>query len=93
MVGTWVSSITGDNTFSFLGLEVYSVQFTCLMRGVALFIIGMVLVKKWRAFTPDADIVEIEKHEEARREAAKLRPPIDVQYVLRQLKRLVLRKA
>ena len=41
MVGTWVASLTGDNTFSFLGLQVYSVQFTCLMRGAALLAIGV----------------------------------------------------
>ena len=93
MTGTWVSSITGDNTIPFLGMQVYSVQFTTLMRGVALFVIGMVLVKKWRMFTRDEDIIEIEQAEEARREMAKHRQPIDVQYVLRQLKRLVLRKA
>ena len=93
MVGTWVSSLTGDNTIPFLGMQVYSVQFTTLMRGAALLAIGLVLVKKWRAFTPDADIVEIEQHEEARREAAKHRPPIDARYVMGQIKRRIFRKA
>ena len=93
MTGTWVTSITGDNTIPFLGLQIYSVQFTCLMRGVALLTIGLVLVKKWRVFTRDEDVVEIEQAEEARREMAKLRQPIDVRYVMHQIKRLLLRKA
>lgn len=93
MTGTWVTSITGDNTIPFLGLQIYSVQFTCLMRGVALLTIGLVLVKKWRVFTRDEDVIEIEQAEEARREMAKLRQPIDVRYVMRQIKRLLLRKA
>jgi hypothetical protein len=93
MVGTWVSSLTGDNTISFLGLQVYSVQFTTLMRGAALFAIGMVLIKKWKLFTRDEDIAEIEQNEEARREMAKRRPPIDVHYVMRQVKRLLKRHA
>ena len=92
MTGTWVSSISGDNTIPFLGMEIYSVQFTTLMRGVALFIIGMVLVKKWRVFTRDEDIIEIEQAEEARREMAKYRQPIDLRYVLGQVKRLLKRQ-
>lgn len=92
MVGTWVSSITGDNTFSFLGLEVYSVQFTCLMRGVALLVIGLVLIKHWRRFTRDEDVAEIERDEEARRNMAKLRQPIDMRYVRRQIAGLFTRK-
>ena len=93
MVGTWVSSLTGDNTFPFLGLQVYSVQFTCLMRGVALLAIGLVLVKKWRLFTPENDIVEIEQAEEARKAVAKLRGPIDVRYAMGQVKRRIFRRA
>ena len=89
MVGTWVSSLTGDNTIPFLGLEVYSVQFTTLMRGVALLIIGLVLVKHWRAFTREEDIAEIESNEEARRNLARLRGPINPRYVLQQVKKRV----
>ena len=93
MVGTSVSSISGDNTIPFLGLQVYSVQFTCLMRGVALLSIGLVLKKYWRLFTRDEDIAEIEQAEEARKAVAKLRGPIDVRYVMGQIKRRVFRKA
>ncbi len=91
MVGTWVSSLTGDNTVSFLGLQVYSVQFTCLMRGVALLTIGLLLIKKWRLFTRDEDIAEIEQNEEARRSMAQLRPPINVRYVMQQISRRLTR--
>lgn len=92
MVGTWVSAITGDSTIPFLGLQVYSVQFTCLMRGVALLIIGLVLVKKWRLFTRDEDILEIEQNEEARRSMAKMRGPIDARYVMQQITRRLRRQ-
>ena len=92
MVGTWISSLTGDNTIPFLGLQVYSVQFTTLMRGAALLTIGWVLIKKWRMFTPDEDIIEIEQNEEARRAMAKYRKPIDVRYVMGQVKRLLKRQ-
>ena len=67
LVGTWVSSLTGDSTFSFLGMQVYSVQFTTLMRGVALLTIGLVLTKQWRLFTREEDIAEIEENETSRR--------------------------
>lgn len=92
MVGTSVSSISGDNTIPFLGLQVYSVQFTCLMRGVALLGIGLVLVKHWRLFTRDEDVIEIEQNEEARKAVAKLRPPINPRYVMGQVTKLFTRR-
>ena len=85
--------VTEDNTFSFLGLEVYSVQFTCLMRGVALLVIGLVLIKHWRLFTRDEDIAEIEQNGAIRREMAQNRQPIDVHYILRQVKGLFRKQA
>ena len=60
MSGTFVSSLTGDNTIPFLGMQVYSVQFTTLMRGVTILIMGFILFTRWRSFTRDADIEEIE---------------------------------
>ena len=60
MAGTAVSGITGDNTIPMFGMDVYSVQFTTLMRGFFLLILGLVLVTKWRMFTRDEDIVEVE---------------------------------
>ena len=86
LTGTAVSSLTGDSTIPFLGMQIYSVQFTTLMRGVALFTIGMILVKKWRLFTRDEDIAEIERDTEARRNMAKLRGPVDAKFVVAQIR-------
>lgn len=78
MTGTYVSSITGDNTVPFLGMQVYSVQFTVLLRFVTMLALGIVMVKKWKSFTRDEDIVEIEdlaamekRHSEVRRQQRK----------------------
>lgn len=61
MTGTWISSFTGDKTFNMLGMDFYSVQFTCYLRGILILILGIVLVIKWRSFTRDIDIAEIEQ--------------------------------
>ena len=61
ITGTFVSSITGDNTIYMLGMEVYSVQFTVLLRGIFMLTMGIVLIKKWKIFTRDIDIEEIEQ--------------------------------
>lgn len=63
MVGTWVSSLTGDSTVRMLGMDVYSVQFTTLLRGITMLTMGVILVSRWRSFTSDADIQEIEEIE------------------------------
>lgn len=60
LTGTYVSSVTGDSTVPFLWLDVYSVQFTTLMRAATQLTLGIILVLKWRAFTPDSQIREIE---------------------------------
>lgn len=56
LTGTLVSGITGDTAAPFMGLQVYSVQFTCLLRGVTMLAMGAVLLRRWRALTPDADL-------------------------------------
>lgn len=61
MTGTWISSLTGDGTVSVLGMEVYSVQFTTLARAVTMFTMGVVCTCKWRAFTREQDIREVEE--------------------------------
>ena len=61
ITGTYVSSITGDNTMPLLGMDVYSVQFTTLMRGVLMLIMGIILVRFWRHFTRDQDIAEVDE--------------------------------
>lgn len=63
MTGTLISSITGDTPMRFMGMDVYAVQFTTLMRGVSLFAIGWFCMKQWRLLTRDADIAEIETME------------------------------
>lgn len=65
-VGTYVSSITGDTPMHMLGMDIYSVQFTCLMRMVLLLAVALICIFKWRAFTPDADIPLIEESQRRR---------------------------
>lgn len=63
MTGTWVSSLTGDNTIPFMGMQVYSVQFTTLLRAITMLVMGVILVTRWKSFTRDEDIREIEELE------------------------------
>ena len=59
----------------------------------SLLVIGLVLIKHWRLFTRDEDIAEIEQNETIRREMAQNRQPIDVHYILRQVKGLFRKQA
>ena len=68
LTGTYISSITGDTAVPMLGMEMYSVQFTCVLRAVSLTALGMILVLKWRAFTPDADVAMIDEANAYRRQ-------------------------
>lgn len=68
ITGTAVSGISGDSTMPFLGMQVYSVQFTTLMRAGTMLIMGIILVRFWRSFTRDDEIEEIERDERVRRE-------------------------
>ena len=68
ITGTAVSGISGDSTMPFLGMQVYSVQFTTLMRAGTMLIMGIILVRFWRSFTRDDEIEEIERDEKIRRE-------------------------
>ncbi len=67
LTGTYVSSITGDTAVPLLGLEVYSVQYTTLLRAVTMFAMGALLVRRWRAFTPDRDVEMIDRMEAMRK--------------------------
>lgn len=69
--GTFLSGITGDNTIRMLGMDVYSVQYTVIARGVLIGIMGLILVKKWKIFTRDADVAEIEEMARVRKEYRK----------------------
>lgn len=72
ITGTWVSAFTGDATIPMLGMDVYSVQFTTILRGVFMLILSVVLIAKWRDFTPERDIEDVmlrrEYHRQVRAE-------------------------
>ena len=73
ITGTWVSSLTGDTPVYMLGMDVYSVQFTCLMRMVLLLVVAIVCMRYWRVFTPDKDIAAMEEAQAERRRARELK--------------------
>ncbi len=60
ITGTLVSSIGGEGTISFLGRELFAVQFTTLMRCIFLVSLGLWMAISWRKFTPDDDIERID---------------------------------
>lgn len=68
ITGTWVSSLTGDAPIMFLGMPTYAVQFTTLMRAAVMLVMGVVLILRWRDFTRDEDIAEIEEFDRVSRE-------------------------
>ena len=70
LTGTYVASLTGDTPVFMLGMDLYSVQFTTLMRAVTQTAIGVVLWIKWRSFTRDEDVEMLEHDEEVRRSLA-----------------------
>jgi len=88
MTGTYVSSLTGDNTIRFLWMDAYSVQFTTLLRAVFLAALGLVLILNWKHFTRDADIADIEEQNEMRKRihAMKKRMPSKWQMLLYRLR-------
>ena len=65
-----MASLTGDTPVFMLGMDLYSVQFTTLMRAVTQTAIGVVLWIKWRSFTRDEDVEMLEHDEEVRRSLA-----------------------
>lgn len=60
ITGTWVSSITGDERVWMFGMNMYSVQFTTLMRGLVQISLGLIMIFKWRSFTSDAEINRVD---------------------------------
>ena len=70
MTGTLISSITGDSSVMILGLEFYSVQFTTIIRGISIFTLGIIMLTKWRSFTADEEIREIEHMARSRKKKA-----------------------
>ncbi|MBR5288864.1 MAG: hypothetical protein IKU34_09810 [Clostridia bacterium] len=69
LTGTYVSAITGDTAVETLGMQVYSVQYTTMLRAATILTMGVVLMKYWRAFTPDADIARLERAKAEKRRA------------------------
>jgi hypothetical protein len=88
ITGTYVSSLTGDNTIHFLWMDAYSVQFTTLLRAVFLAALGLVLILNWKHFTRDEDIADIEEQAEMRKRirAMKKRMPSKWQMLLYRLR-------
>ncbi|MBE5772281.1 MAG: MFS transporter [Clostridiales bacterium] len=68
--GTFISSLTGDNTVYMLGMNLYSVQFTTVARGVLILAMGFILTTRWRSFTKDADVEEIDRSAQAHKNMA-----------------------
>ena len=60
MTGTLLCRWVGDFTWYLGAIPITGVQYTTLMRAVTLFILGVVLMKKWRVFTPDSEIEAVE---------------------------------
>lgn len=64
MTGTFVSSLGGDTPVVFMGLNIYAVQYTTLMRAGVMFALGFILVRYWKSFTRDEDIRMIDLQKE-----------------------------
>ncbi|MBR1989308.1 MAG: MFS transporter [Firmicutes bacterium] len=71
MTGTFVSSLTDSGPILFLGMETYGVQYTTLMRAVTMLTMGLVLILRWRSFTGEEEIADIEQGAKVRKELRK----------------------
>ena len=67
LTGTFVSSLTDSAPIYFLGMETYGVQYTTLMRAVTMMAMGLFLVLRWRSFTSDEEVEDIEQAEKVRK--------------------------
>jgi len=80
LTGTYVSSLSDNGPIPFLGMETYGVQYTTLMRAVTMLIMGLVLILRWRSFTGEEEIADIEqaaqvsKSMRGRKQSVRLRP-------------------
>lgn len=54
--GTWFVSLRPDSPFRFMGMNVYMVQITCLMRAGFLLLMGLMCCLGWRSFTSQSEI-------------------------------------
>lgn len=89
MTGTYVSSLTGDTTVRMMGMDLYSVQFTTLMRAVTILAMGLILFFRWRAFTREEDIEAVERDDAAHKAVKAQRPPLTARDLIAVLKRAV----
>jgi len=60
MTGTLMCRWVGDFTWYIGSVPITAVQYTTLMRAACLLALGLVLMKKWRVFTPDSEIEAVE---------------------------------
>ena len=67
LTGTQIAAISGDDTFRFLGIDMYSVQFTTLARAITIFALALVCIYGWKWFTPQNEIEEVEANLAAER--------------------------
>lgn len=54
VTGTELAKITGDSTMMFLGMPLYSVLFTCILRGINMAVIGYVCFRYWKVFSDES---------------------------------------
>jgi len=73
LTGTWLSSLTGDTTVHMFGMDMYSIQWTTVARGVTILAMALVCILKWRSFTKESDIEDIELQEQQRKQIRQVR--------------------
>ena len=89
MTGTLISGITGDNPVYALGMQMYSVQITTIVRGLAIIAVGLPCVLYWRSFTSEAEIMRVDQ---LRQLLPRVKKPSLRQYWVQLLYRLQKRK-
>lgn len=67
ITGTFISSVAGDAPIAFLGMQIYAVQYTTLMRAAGLTAIALPLIIGWKRMTPEHEIAAVMKMREIRR--------------------------
>ena len=65
--GTLVCSLLGDEAMPFLGMNVYSVQYTTLMRAAGLTAISLPMILCWKKLTPDHEIALVNNFRRSKR--------------------------
>ena len=60
MTGTLLCRWVGDYTWYIGSIPITAVQYTTILRAITLSALGIVLMKRWRVFTPDHEIEAVE---------------------------------